>query len=113
MQDEVVDEIDQITLWRAKDIKGQRKTFYTKEIEMRNDKIMAIMEQTPLERLENEEDRWPCLNFRKSVKRFKIYVSLAASAITKTNTFENLIILIIGLNCIPLALGDSTKEETE
>jgi len=57
-------------------------------------------------------DGHKCLNFRKKIKKFRIYVSDAASFITGSKYFEGFIIIVIGLNCITLAQSDSTKEET-
>ncbi len=52
------------------------------------------------------------MNFRKRIMRMKVYVTEFSTRITGSNMFENFIILIIGLNCITLAMSDSTKQET-
>ena len=44
--------------------------------------------------------------------RMRVYVTEFASTITGHKMFENFIILIIGLNCITLAMADSQVEET-
>ena len=66
--------ISENAAWRQKDVKGNRKTFYIKEVTKKNDLIMNITPQTKLEKLKNEEDRWPCLNARKMIKKVRIYI---------------------------------------
>lgn len=44
--------------------------------------------------------------------RIRVHVTQFSSRVTASNYFENFIILIIGLNCITLAMSDSTKQET-
>ena len=39
-------------------------------------------------------------------------ITTTTTLIVKTRYFESFIILIIGLNCITLAMSDSNKEET-
>ena len=104
--------IEESCRWRASDIKGNRKTFYIKEVLRKNDLIMNVTEQTRLERLANKEDRWPCLNFRKAVSRVKIYITMGAEIIIKHPAFETTSIIIILLNCITLAMEDPTSTET-
>jgi len=51
---------------------------YLKQVTTRNDIILKVEEQSRLEKEINYEDRWPILNFRKSVTKFRIYINMAA-----------------------------------
>ena len=73
---------------------------------------MNVTEQTRLERLKNYEDRWPCLNIRKSVKRLHIYIKMFADMVIKHPAFETTSIIIICLNCVTLAMENPTSKET-
>ena len=64
---------------------------------------MTIQKQTRLELAHNHTDGHKCLNIRKKIMKFRIYISDAAAKVTKSRYFEGFIILIIGLNCITLA----------
>ena len=97
--------------WRAKDSKGWKKTYYIKEVRKQTDQIMSITPQTRLERLSKSEDRWPCLDCRKSVKRVWIYVKEFCEWVIKQPAFETTSIIIIILNCVTLAMEDPTAEE--
>ena len=77
----------------------------------KNDLIMQVTEQTELEKLKNSEDRWPFLNFRKTLKRIKIYITMGAGIIIKHPAFETTSIIIICLNCVTLAMEDPTSKE--
>ena len=72
---------------------------------------MNITGQTRLEKLKNEEDRWPCLNGRKMIKKIKIYITMGAEAIIKHPAFETTSIIVIMLNCVTLAMEDPTASE--
>ena len=63
-----------------------------------------------MEMLENYEDRWPLLNFRKSLQRMRIKINQAAYTIFKHKAFENACLLVIGVNCYVLAVDDPTAE---
>ena len=45
--------------------------------------------------------------------KVRVYITEASFIITSNQLFESFIILIIGLNCITLAMSDSTKDETQ
>ena len=68
-----------------------------------NSDIMAIVEQTRLERAHSHTDGHKCLNIRKKIMKFRIHVSDAANRVTSSKYFEGFIIVVIGLNCITLA----------
>ena len=104
--------IEEQCKWRMADLKGNRKTYYIKEVMRRNDQIMNVTDQTRLERLTNYEDRWPCLNFRKGFLRIRIYITMGAEVIIKHTAFETTSIIIICLNCVTLAMEDPTSQET-
>lgn len=99
--------------WRVGDVKGNRKNMYTKELLAKNVNIHTVVNQSRLEQAHAYTDNYKCLPFRKRVIKFKIHISDFATMIVKNKQFEAFIILIIGLNCITLAMNDSTKEETE
>lgn len=85
---------------------------YVKEVLSVNAGITTVAKQSRLEQVYNYEDGFKCLKCRRKVMKFRVYIIEIASMITGNKLFENLIILIIGLNCITLAQSDSTKEET-
>jgi len=93
----------EIKRWRDNDNKGNRKSYYVKEVVNRNANIMTIVKQTRLEQAHNYTDGHKCLNFRKKIIKFRIHVSDAAIRITSSKYFEGFIILVISLNCITLA----------
>ena len=64
--------IEESVIWREADIKGNRKTFYIKEVCKQNDLIMNVTEMDRLEKLENKVDGWPLLETRKSILRVKL-----------------------------------------
>lgn len=106
------DHLREMTRWRDHDIKGNRKTLYTKEVAAKTSKIMTITEQTRLEKLVHYEDPWPMLNWRKKIMKARILVNETALAIISSRYFEGFIITIIFLNCITLAQSDSTKPDS-
>lgn len=53
--------IEESCRWRENDIKGNRRTFYIKEVSKKNDLIMSVAETTPFERLALKADPYPCL----------------------------------------------------
>ena len=75
---------------------------------------MKVADLDRLELLVNYEDRWPCLNPRKSVMKVRALIVLACEKIIKHPLFEATSITIIMLNCVTLAMEDPTqKEETQ
>ena len=76
-----------------------------------NDQVMKVADLDELELLVGFEDRWPCLNFRKKVKRIKIIIVMACEKIIAHRLFEATSITIILLNCVTLAMEDPTKDE--
>ena len=83
---------------------------YVKEVQKRNDHILNVVEQTRLEKLQNFEDRWPCLNFRKSLLKVRIYINKAAKLIVETKWFENATITVILLNSGTLAVETAGED---
>jgi hypothetical protein len=69
-----------------------------------------VVEQSRLEKLQNFEDRWPCLNFRKSLLKVRIYINKAAKVIVTTNAFENATITVILLNSGTLAVETAGED---
>jgi len=68
-------QLDEMARWKDQDLKGSRKTLYIKEVQKKNDLILNVTEQSRLEKLQNYEDRWPCLNFRKTLLKIRIYIN--------------------------------------
>jgi hypothetical protein len=81
-----------------------------KEVQKRNDQILNVVEQSRLEKLQNFEDRWPCLNARKSLLKVRIYINKAARVIVTTNAFENATITVILLNSGTLAVETAGED---
>ena len=96
-------EVREITRWRKNDIKGNRKSYYVKEVLNSNQNVVAIVEKTRLEKVNQYMDTYKCLPLRKKLMRCRVHVSEFALSITSNKAFEFLVILIIGLNCITLA----------
>jgi len=110
--EKVVDsQIKEMVKWKENDLKGTRKTLYIKEIKKSTDLILNVAEQSRLEKLRNSEDRWPCLNFRKAIRKVMIYINLFALQIIEKKAFENLSISVILANSIQLMLEDPTKTD--
>lgn len=65
-------------------MKGNRSTYYIKEVRKKNADIMTIVEQTRLERAHSYKDGHKCLNFRKKLMKFRIHVSEAARLVTSS-----------------------------
>lgn len=86
---------------------------YLKEVIAINAGITTVATQSLLEQNHNYVDTFRCLQCRKKIMKFRIYITEVAFMITGNKLFESFIILIIGLNCITLANADSTKEETK
>jgi hypothetical protein len=63
-----------------------------------------VTEQSRLEKLQNYEDRWPCLNLRKSGLKIRIYINMLAKTIILQPIFENITITVILLNSVTLAV---------
>lgn len=104
-------QIKELVRWKENDLKGKSRTLYIKEISITNDLIMNVTDKTRLERLQNYEDRLPCLNLRKFFKKIRIYINLTAYNIIKHRVFEALSIMIIVANSITLGAEDPTQEE--
>ena len=99
--------------WRDNDIKGKSPNMYMKEVVGVNASITTVVKQSKMEQVHHYRDSYKCLSFRKKIMTFRVYVTGTASIITGNKLFEGFIILIIGLNCITLAMSDSTTEETD
>ena len=72
---------------------------------------MNVTEMDRLEKLENQIDGWPLLEFRKSIMRVKIQINMITAAIINNTAFETISIIIILLNCVTLAMEDPTQKE--
>lgn len=103
MSDPWKEHLREVRRWHDADIKGNRKSYYMKEVLGKNSKIMTIVKQTRLEQAHNYTDGHKCLNFRKKILKVRIHISEASLAITSNRYFEGFIILVISLNCITLA----------
>lgn len=58
----------------------------------------------------NYEDRWPCLNARKTLSKIRIYINKAALLIINQKAFENCTITVIMLNSVTLAAENPQDE---
>ena len=113
MSDTVDERIRELSRWNRTDLKGPRRTYYTKEVLNQNQDIMTIVKTSNLEKVNTYSDGHPCLMTRKKLMRIRVYINNFACLVTQNRYFETFIILVIGLNCITLAQSDSTVEETD
>lgn len=72
------DERKAINRWYVADTKGKHLSMYKRRVETKNDTIQVIGHLDRLELLNNREDRWPCLIFRKHIEKFYILVNMLA-----------------------------------
>ena len=77
-----------------------------------NSDIMTVEKKTRMELAKDYTDGHKCLNIRRKIRKCRIWISDMAIIITSHRYFEGFIILVICLNCITLASGDATREET-
>lgn len=94
------------------DLKGQKKTFYIKKVEMTTDKIMHVEEKTRLEIMREHSDHWPCLKLRKRIYGIGYDIHSLSLSIVQTKIFEYGIIVIIGANCMTLTMQDNSQDPT-
>ena len=107
-------EIAELVRWKEQDVKGRKKNQYIKKITNMNDQIMKVADLDELEKLVNYEDRWPCLNCRKSLMKVRTLIVIACDNMRKHYLFETASICVIMINCVTLAMEDPTaKEETQ
>jgi len=62
--------------------------------------------------MQNFEDRWPILSFRKSVQKVRIYINMFAFKVIKSKPFEASTIMVILINSITLGMEDPLAEST-
>lgn len=72
---------------------------------------MIPVELGRLEKLQSYEDHWPCLKFRKFLKRLAININMLALKVDKHKAFEYTSIVIIMLNCIQMAAEGTGQVE--
>ena len=83
-----------------------------KQVTSRNDLILNVVEQTPLEQLALYEDRWPMLNLRKSINKASLHIKNFAGSIIKHKAFETATISVILANSATLAMEDPQAVNT-
>lgn len=71
-----------------------------------NDLILNVVVKTRLELNEIHKDKWPLLEFRRTVNRIRIHINLIAHKIIYNKIFENICIGVILANSITLAMED-------
>ena len=64
------------------------------------------MDKDSIEIVNSYYDRCPCLNFRKSLMKTKVYINRGALAIITNGIFESISIMVIVVNSMFLALDD-------
>jgi hypothetical protein len=79
---------------------------YLKQVLAKNEMILNVVEQTPLELLMNYDDRWPLLTIRKTISRFMLHVQQVACVVMTNKIFETSSILVILANSFTLAMED-------
>ena len=75
--------------------------------------IQSVGDLDRLELLNNREDKWPCLVFRKNMQKAAVHINNFAKNIIKRRSFEAVIIIIIIANCITLTMSKADQEPTE
>jgi hypothetical protein len=83
-----------------------------KEMTKVNQNILQVEKKDELERLDVYTDRFPLLDFRKSLNRIRIMVVLCSFEIQKSKIFNNVVFTVIGLNSAIMLLDDPTQEPT-
>jgi hypothetical protein len=71
---------------------------------------LNVIEQTRLEKLVLYEDRFPCLEFRKSILKLRIHINLVASWIINTKLFDNTTLTVILLNSLTMVYENPMVE---
>jgi hypothetical protein len=68
--------------------------------------VLNLRPKTPYERIDDYNDPFPCLSYRKTMRRLNAAVRQLCSVIVHNVLFESLIILVIIWNTVLLALED-------
>jgi len=64
--------------WKQKDLKGIKKNVYIREVQKKNEKILTVAAKNDLERSEVHTDRFPLLETRKYLNKFRILIQMIA-----------------------------------
>ena len=96
--------------WNRNDIKANKKALYIKQVQKRNDQILKVVAQTPIEMMGSYQDQWPLLETRKSLLKAKIYINMFACLVINNKTFEYATITVILLNSMTLAVENPADE---
>jgi len=99
--------------WKKKDVIGLKKNTYIKEIQRKNENILAIAPKTDLEKLEVQTDRFPLLACRKSLKRVGISIQVICNSIISTEWFNTMTITVILVNSLYMMFENPTAEKPE
>jgi hypothetical protein len=76
-----------------------------------DDSFYKIVDKDSIEIVKAYHDRWPCLNCRKSLMKFKVNVNRVSIAITTHGYFETASVMVIIANSLLLALDDPLVTE--
>lgn len=74
---------------------------------------MSVADKDKLEKLEVYTDRFPLLEPRKQINKFRIIIHMAANQIIRSKLFGNIVITVIGLNSAVMMLQDPTSEPSQ
>lgn len=102
---------NEVTNWRRKDDKGNKKKPYITSIQLKNNRILVQVDKDSLERCEAYEDKWPLLSARKGIWKILIYINLIADKIISTKTFENISIFVILMNSLVMMTEDPADSD--
>jgi len=72
-----------------------------------------IVQKDRIQIIEDYRDRCPCLEFRKTLMRMRVYTNRGAKMIMMHSMFETISICVIIVNSIFLAMDDPLKGESE
>jgi hypothetical protein len=102
---------NEVTNWRRRDDKGNKKKPYVTNIQLKNNRILVQVDKDNLERCESYTDNWPLLACRKGIWKVLIYINLIAYKIISTKIFENISIFVILLNSLVMMTEDPADQD--
>ncbi|CDW83739.1 cation channel family protein [Stylonychia lemnae] len=77
-----------------------------KDKEAEKQPFYRIVDKDPLDIINDYQDRWPCLKFRKSLAKIRIIINRIALVVISNKYFESVSIMVIITNSLFLALDD-------
>jgi len=72
-----------------------------------------IIKKDRIHIIDDYKDRCPCLEFRKTLMRMRVYINRGAQLVMMHSMFETISICVIIVNSIFLAMDDPMRNESE